>query len=266
MPLYDWVSDGDSKRRVLNEEETASAKIKADEIAEEFAGWVMADHDRRERLAGIYNEKFNNRVIRQYDGSVLTLPGKVPDAVISCAATRRTRSGAASRSGLCWRTTLSAPARRSLPSPAPWSAAGWVSRKPMIVVPNHMVEQFATDVYRLYPGAKVLAAGKGLPRKSKRRRLFSRIATGDWDIVIVPHSSFGFVGISKERETAYIEQEIKELEEAIRIAEQEDDSGGWGKPQSVKDGERQRTPERADEEDQRPEARFAADLRATWRR
>ncbi|HOV58495.1 MAG TPA: LAGLIDADG family homing endonuclease, partial [Rhodanobacteraceae bacterium] len=113
-----------------------------------------------------------------------------------------------------------------------------LAKKPMIVVPNHMIEQFAADVYRLYPGARVLAAGKKDFETKRRRRLFSKIATGDWDIVVVPHSSFKFVGISPEREAQFIQEEIAAIEAGIKEAEAEDAGDGWRKPQSVKDGER----------------------------
>ena len=84
-----------------------------------------------------------------------------------------------------------------------------LSRKPMIVVPNHVVEQFAADVYRLYPAAKLLAAGKKDFEAKNRRRIFAKIATGDWDMVVVPHSSFGFISISPEAEERYLGGEVR---------------------------------------------------------
>lgn len=241
IAVYDYYKDEHgNQKRTLNEEETASANQKATEILNEFADWIMAEPERRERLATIYNEQFNNRVIRQYDGSHLKLPGKVPDAVIKM---RRHQMNAIWR-GIAERFTLydhtvGAGKTFTAIARAMERRRMGLSRKPMIVVPNHMVEQFATDVYRLYPGAKVLAAGKADFEKAKRRRIFSRIATGDWDVVIVPHSSFGFIGISPEREAAYIEADIRDLEEAVERAEAEDHDGGRFKPQSVKEGERQ---------------------------
>jgi hypothetical protein len=113
-----------------------------------------------------------------------------------------------------------------------------LAKKPMIVVPNHLVEAWASDVYRLYPGAKVLAAGKADFERSRRRRLFAKIATGDWDIVIMPHSSFGKMGISPETEERYLQQAYDEAVEArneAQAAADEQPTGGRPrKPLGVK--------------------------------
>lgn len=223
-------------------EETALAQVKANQVAVEFGDWVFAEGDRRRRLVELFNEKFNVRVQRQYDGQHLFLPGKVPDQIIQM---RRHQKNAIWRgiqerfllldhvvgAGKTFTAIARAMERRRM----------GLSRKPMIVVPNHMVEQFAADVYRLYPGAKMLAAGKKDFDSKNRRRLFAKIATGDWDVVVVPHSSFKFISISTEAEERYLEEEIRIAKEAIREAEQEAaEQGldtGWRKPWNVKQAE-----------------------------
>ena len=233
-------TDSDGKTHFM-EAETALAQLKAKQIADEFSDWVFQDGDRRKLLVDTFNEKFNNRVQRQYDGEHLILPGKVPDEIINMRRHQK---------NVIWRgiqerfllidhcvgagKTFSAIAR------AMERRRMGLSKKPMIVVPNHMVEQFAIDAYRLYPGAKVLAAGKKDFEKSKRRALFAKVATGDWDIVIVPHSSFKFISISEAAEERFLAEHIAQAEEAIKEAEEqaaEDGHEGWRKPLSVKQAE-----------------------------
>lgn len=240
IAVYNYYTDEHgNQRRELDREETELAVAKAEEIKNEFADWIMGDANRRRRLAEIYNEQFNNRVIRQYDGSNLVLPGKVPDAIVELRRHQKNAiwRGVSERfilidhavgAGKTYTAIARAMERRRM----------GMSKKPMIVVPNHMVEQFASDVYRLYPGARILALGQKDLEAKRRRRAFARIATGDWDIVIVPHSSFGFIGISQEREQDYLQQEIADVEEALREARAEAaDEGGRFKPQSVKTAE-----------------------------
>lgn len=234
--VMDYDSDGKAH---VNQEKTALAAIKQKEIENEFADWVFRDADRRNLLVDIFNEKFNTRVNRQHDGTHLTLPGKVPDEVIQL---RRHQKNAVWRgiyerfmlldhvvgAGKTFTAIARAMERRRM----------GLSRKPMIAVPNHLVEQWTADVYRLYPAAKVLAAGSNQFDKKNRRRLFAKIATGDWDIVIVPHSSFGFIGIAPETETRFLEEELRIARTALKEAEEAaSDFGGRGKPFTVKQAE-----------------------------
>lgn len=226
----------------VDKEATALAMLKAREMVAEFGDWVFKDGDRRDRLVEIFNEKFNTRVIRQYDGSQLKLPGKVPDAMIKM---RRHQMNAIWRgistrfllidhvvgAGKTFTAIARAMERRRM----------GLARKPTIVVPNHLVEQWQADVYRLYPAAKVLAATKKDFEKKNRRRLLSRVATGDYDIVILPHSSFGFVGIAPETELRYLEEELQTALAAVKEAEEqaeEDGHTGFRKPVGVKEAER----------------------------
>lgn len=234
--------DSDGKVHV-NQEATDLAQIKAKEIASEFEDWVFGESDRRGKLVDIFNERFNNRMNRQHDGSHLKLPGKVPDTII---AMRRHQMNTIWRgiserfmlidhvvgAGKTFTAVARAMERRRMQ----------LSRKPTIVVPNHLVESWAAEVYRLYPGAKLLAAGKKDFERSRRRKLFAKIATGDWDIVILPHSSFGFIGISPDTEGRFLEEELRIANQAIDDAwEQAAEDGsatGRRKPFNVKEAER----------------------------
>ncbi len=241
QPVVVTYKDENGSMKV-DQERTALAQLKAKEIVAEFGDWVFKDGDRRQRLVDLFNEKFNARVNRQFDGSHLMLPGKVPDAIIQMRRHQKNAiwRGIASRfllldhvvgAGKTFTGIARAMERRRM----------GLARKPMIVVPNHLVEQWAADVYRLYPGAKVLAAGQKDFEAKRRRRLFGKIATGDWDIVIVPHSSFGFIGISPETEMRYLEQEMEQAKAAIKEAEvqaQKDGHSGFRKPFGVKEAER----------------------------
>lgn len=237
---YTWTdNDGNSHHDVTASE---LAELKARALHTEFADWVFADGDRRQRLVDTFNDKFNTRANRQYDGQHLILPGKVPDAII---ALRRHQKNAVWR-GISQRFML---LDHVVGAGKTFTAIARVmerrrmglSKKPMIVVPNHMVEQFAADTYRLYPGAKVLAAGKKDFEKSRRRRLFAKIATGDWDVVIVPHSSFGFIDIAPETEERFLMEELRIAQQAVADAEEQaaqDGHTGYRKPFNVKEAER----------------------------
>jgi len=207
---------GDGNKRETDVVNTDLAMQKAEDIKSEFDEWVFKDTKRRQKLVKLFNDKYNVRVTKQRDGQHLTLPGKVPDSLIKMR--RHQLNGIwrgivdrfvlydhAVGAGKTFTAIARAMERRRM----------GLSQKPMIVVPNHLVEQFAADVYKLYPGAKLLAAGRNDLVPQKRRRLFARIATGDWDIVIIPHSSFEFIGISPLTEERYLNEELELAEAAV---------------------------------------------------
>lgn len=227
---------------VVHREYTDLALLKARAIVGEFNDWVYKDGDRRARLVGIFNDKFNTRVNRQHDGSHLVLPGKVPDAVISMRRHQKNAiwRGISERFMLVDHTVGAGKTFTAIARAMERRRMG-LSKKPAIVVPNHMVEQFASDVYRLYPGAKVLAAGKKDFERSRRRQLFAKIATGDFDIVIIPHSSFGFIGIAPETEERYLQAELDQALQAVKDAQDAAEESGhdsFRKPFGVKEAER----------------------------
>jgi N12 class adenine-specific DNA methylase/ribosomal protein S18 acetylase RimI-like enzyme len=227
---------------VVHREYTDLALLKARAIVNEFNDWVYKDGERRARLVGIFNDKFNTRVNRQHDGSHLVLPGKVPDAVISMRRHQKNAiwRGISERFMLVDHTVGAGKTFTAIARAMERRRMG-LSKKPAIIVPNHMVEQFAADVYRLYPGAKVLAAGKKDFERSRRRQLFAKIATGDFDIVIIPHSSFGFIGIAPETEERYLQAELAQAQQAVIDAQEAADENGhegFRKPFGVKEAER----------------------------
>lgn len=220
LQVYDNHPDGS---RTLNETETQLANDKANAVREEFGRWIWSEDGRRQTLARLYNDQFNTDVPRVYDGSHLTFPGKISDDIIRL----RPHQGNA-----VWRivqggSTLTdhvvgAGKTFTLIAAAMELRRMGLARKPVFAVPNHLVGQWAADFVKLYPGANVLAATKKDFEKENRKRLFARIATGDWDAVIVAHSSFGKVQVDPQAEAEFIQEQIADLEasiEAIREAE-----------------------------------------------
>jgi N12 class adenine-specific DNA methylase len=238
--IYDQDNDGS---RYLNEEESLLAKNMSDNIRQEFESWVMKDSDRRERLTALYNQKYNVRSNRQRSGQHLQMPGKVPDAIISMRRHQKNGiwRGIVDRFVLYDHAVGAGKTFTGIARAMERKRMG-ISRKPMIVVPNHLVEQFAADVYRLYPGANLLAMGKKDLEGKKRRRAFAKMATGDYDIIIMPHSSFEFIGIDNATETRYLQAEIEIALEMLAQAEEEARDEGWEggsfrKPLTVKKAE-----------------------------
>ena len=216
MTVRDTDSDGNS---VVNKEATQAAQDKADEIRAEFEDWVFKEDARRERLVAFYNENMNTTIGVEWDGDYLTLPGKVPDAVINL---RRHQLNAIAR----WIRTGKILLDHVVGSGKTFTIVAALMemrriglvQKPMIVVPNHLVEQWAISFYQLYPGAKILAMRKADFTKQNRQRMLARVATGDWDAVIFSHSSYGFIDNDKEILVAAIRAQIAEIQQAIDAA------------------------------------------------
>ncbi|MCI9865519.1 PLxRFG domain-containing protein [Rhizobium skierniewicense] len=213
VTIHDRTSDGKS---VVNQAATDAANEKAERVKAEWRKWLWQDDARRDQLSRLYNDTFNTDVMQQFDGSHLTLPGKVSDDIIDLRPSQK---------NFIWRTLQSGTALADHTVGAGKTFAAIASimekrrtgqaRKPMLVVPNHLVGQWAADFVRLYPGAKVLAATKQDFEKDRRKRLFARIATGDWDAVIVAHSSFGRIGIDPNYEAQFIQQQMDDLEASM---------------------------------------------------
>jgi len=223
-PIVVKNKDADGNK-VVNTEATAEANAKADELREAFADWIWRDSARRERLGRMYNDRYNNRVQRQYDGSHLTFPGKVENATKLPNGDTVGISLRPHQNDLAWRliqegTVL---ADHTVGAGKTYAAIAGVmemrrlglAKKPMVTVPNHLVEQWAEDFMRLYPQAKVMIPTKADFKKDKRRELFAKIATGDWDAVVVAHSSFGFIPLPLDEQTLFLEEQIKDLREAV---------------------------------------------------
>lgn len=214
--------DGEKKTRT-DVEATELANTKAQEIKDRFSDWLFSDPDRSELLAKAYNETNNNYVTRVYDGSNMTFPGKVPDSIIKF---RRHQRNAIARI-VQDRTALldhvvGAGKTFTIVAGAMELKRTGLARKSMVAVPNHLVKQWAADFYRLYPGANVLTATKKDFEKANRRKFLARIATGDWDAVVIAHSSYGFIKPAPEFEAEFNAREIKKIMATIASVEDSD--------------------------------------------
>ncbi len=198
----------------INYAATEEARDKQYNLKQRFKDWIWEDEDRRNTLVRKYNDEMNNLRPRTFDGSHLTLPGA------SDAITLRPHQ----KDGV-WRITqtpttllahvVGAGKTYTMIAGAMELRRMGIVKKPMIVVPNHLVEQWGIEFLKLYPNAQILIAGKDDFEPLKRNTLMSRIATGDWDAVIVPHTSFGKIPMSKEAQISYIQRQLDDLEAAI---------------------------------------------------
>ena len=229
----------DESTTVVNESATNAANEKIQRVKTEFRRWIWRDDARRERLTRLYNDTFNTDQLREYDGSHLTFPGKVSDDIVKLrphqvnAAWRIVQSG----------TTLldhvvGAGKTFTMIAGSMELRRTGRARKPMFVVPNHLVGQWAEDFTKLYPNANILAATKKDFEKGNRKRLFARIATGDWDAVIVAHSSFGKVEMDAEFQDRFIKQQIRDIDTAISTIRDQEGKGSRSIKQIEKQKER----------------------------
>ena len=212
--VYDTVIEDGKEKRVLNKKETTIAAQKQDAMREAFRDWVFRDMDRRNELVSKYNVLFNSTRPREYDGSHLKFPGMTPDielkgyqknAVAHVLYGNNTLLAHCVGAGKTFEMVAAAMESKRL----------GLCQKSLFVVPNHLTEQWASDFLRLYPGANILAATKKDFQPANRKKFCSRIATGDYDAVIIGHSQFEKIPISAERQTAIIERQIAEITQSI---------------------------------------------------
>lgn len=213
--IFDYHTEPDGKQRsVLNQKETAIALSKQDAIKESFKNWIFKDPERRARLVRKYNDTYNSMRLRSFDGSHLTFPGMNPeiklrkhqvDAVARILYGGNTLLAHEVGAG---KTYVVAAATQEL------RRIGLAS-KPLIVVPNHLTEQWASEYLRLYPAANLLVASKRDFERKNRRRFCARIATGDYDAVIMGHSQFEKIPVSVERQEEMMRREIAEITQGI---------------------------------------------------
>ncbi|MGN0181108.1 MAG: SNF2-related protein, partial [Candidatus Ornithomonoglobus sp.] len=215
VKIYDTVIDGEGKeRRVPNEKETTLACEKQELLQSEFRDWIFRDYDRRTELVKLYNEKFNSIRPREYDGSHLVFNGMTPEiqlrphqlnAIAHTIYGGNTLLAHEVGAGKTFEMIASAMENKRL----------GLCNKSLFVVPNHLTEQMGTDVLRLYPSANVLVATSKDFQKANRRRLCAKIATGDFDIVIIGHSQLEKIPVSAERQERFIQRQIDEVIEGI---------------------------------------------------
>ncbi len=213
--IFDYVIDDDGKKKpVLNKKETAIAMEKQDAIKQAFKDWIWNDPERRNRLCKMYNEKFNSIRPREYDGSHLIFPNMNPEITL-----RPHQLNAVAHSLYGGNTLLAhavgAGKTYEMIAIAEESIRLGLSSKCMIVVPNHLTEQWGADILTLYPNAKVLVATKKDFEKKNRKRFLSRIATGDYDLIVIGHSQFEKVPMSIERQQTILQRQLDEIIEGI---------------------------------------------------
>ncbi len=212
--IYDTILDGGKEQRVVNQEETLAAREKQKQIKERFRNWLFADPERTERNVRIYNDLYNNLRPRLFDGSHLDFPG------MNQTITLRPHQKDAIWRGMSAGNTLLAHcvgAGKTFTMAATgmkMKQAGLV-HKPMYVVPNHLLEQFAREFMQLYPNAKLLVAAKEELTRERRKFLTAKIASGEWDGIIVTHSSFERIGMSRDYQEKFLQEQIGEYNELL---------------------------------------------------
>lgn len=212
--IYDTIDHGDREERVVNQEETMAAREKQKLIKERFRQWVFADPDRTERLVRIYNDNFNNLRPRQFDGSHLDFPGM--NQVLSLRQHQKDAvwRGMSSGNTLLAHVVGAGKTFTMAATGMKMKQAGLV-HKPMYVVPNHLLEQFAREFMQLYPNAKLLVASKDDLSKERRKMLTAKIASGEWDGIVVTHSSFERIGMSKDYQEQFLREQIAEYDQLL---------------------------------------------------
>lgn len=212
--VYD--KDPRTEKLYVNAAATEAARDKQQKIKDRFRDWLWSDDERRERLVRKYNDEFNNIRLRTFSGEHLTLPGASTAVTLRphqkagvwrILQTPNTLLGHVVGAGKTYTMVASAMELKRL----------GLASKPMFVVPNHMLGQFSSELLTLYPGANILAAGKDDFEANKRRQLMSRIATGNWDAVIVTHSGFEKIPLAEHTKRDFYNEQLHELELAIRL-------------------------------------------------
>ena len=213
--VFDYVDDGSGKPKpVLNKHETTIAQGKQEEIKRAFEDWVWQDPERREELCKLYNEKFNSIRPREYDGSHIKYYGMNPEIQL-----RKHQTDAVARIMYGGNTLLAhvvgAGKTFTMVAAAQEMKRLGLCHKSMFVVPNHLIEQWASEYLQLYPSANILVATKKDFETKNRKKFCARIATGDYDAVIIGHSQFEKIPVSIERQQRTLEAEIEELTNSI---------------------------------------------------
>ena len=218
--IYDTVQDADGEHRELNRKETMLAQQKQELIKEEFKEWIFKDLHRREDLCKIYNERFNSIRPREYDGSHIQFVGMNPEITLMPHQKNAVAHVLYGNNTLLAHCVGAGKTFQMIAAGMESKRLG-LSQKNLYVVPNHLTEQWGSDFLRLYPGANILVATKKDFEPANRKRFCSRIATGDYDAVIIGHTQFEKIPLSAERQARIIEDQIEEIENAIAEAKEQ---------------------------------------------
>ena len=213
--IFDYVEDADGKKKaILNKKETAIAQAKQELIKQGFQDWIWSDPERRERLCRLYNDKFNSLRPREYDGNHIVFSGMNPEIEL-----REHQRNAVAHILYGGNTLLAhavgAGKTFEMVSAAMESKRLGLCSKSLFVVPNHLTEQWAAEFLQLYPSANILVATKKDFETKNRKKFCGRIATGDYDAIIIGHTQFEKIPMSIERQRAILEQQLEEVTEGI---------------------------------------------------
>ena len=221
--IYDTVQEDGTEKRVLNKKETMLAQQKQEMIREEFKEWIFRDMDRRETLCRKYNELFNSIRPREYDGSHIQFTGMTPEITLMPHQKNAVAHILYGHNTLLAHCVGAGKTFQMIAAGMESKRLG-LSQKNLYVVPNHLTEQWGSDFLRLYPNANVLVATKKDFEPANRKKFCSRIATGDYDAIIIGHSQFERIPLSRERQAMSIEKQIDEITMAIEEAADQEGS------------------------------------------
>jgi N12 class adenine-specific DNA methylase len=223
--IYD-PDPSDSDKRIVNQEATLAAREKQKQIKERFKSWVFAEPDRTERLVRLYNDTYNNLRPRLFDGSHLDFPGMSQGIRLNPHQADAVWRGMSSGNTLLAHAVGAGKTFTMAATGMKMKQAGLI-QKPIYVVPNHMLEQFAREFMQLYPNARLLVAAKEDLARDRRKLLTAKIASGEWDGIVMTHSSFERIGMSKDYQERFLREQIGEYDQLLR------DHAGTGTPRNI---------------------------------
>ena len=212
--IYDTIHDGDREERVVNQEATLAAREKQKLIKEKFHSWVFTDPQRTEQLVRLYNDTYNNLRPRLFDGGHLDFPGMNQAIHLRPHQNDAVWRGMSSGNTLLAHTVGAGKTFTMAATGMKMKQAGLI-KKPMYVVPNHLLEQFSREFMQLYPNAKLLVAAKEDLTRDRRKFLTAKMASGEWDGIIVTHSSFERIGMSREYQEKFLHEQIAEYDQLL---------------------------------------------------
>lgn len=236
--IFDTIKDGDSERRVLNVVDTEAAKTKLQKIKDAFQRWIWSDPDRTDRLARVYNDRFNNIAPRAFDGSHLRLPG-ASGAFVLYEHQKRGIWRIVSAGSTYLAHAVGAGKTMTMAAAVMEQRRLGLIAKAMLVVPGHCLAQAAREFLALYPNARILVADETNFTKDKRHRFLSRAATATWDAIIITHSAFRFISVPSAFEQQMIQDEL-ELYETLLTKVESDDRVSRKRLERLKEGLKER--------------------------
>jgi N12 class adenine-specific DNA methylase/predicted RNA methylase len=224
--IYDTIHHGDREERIVNQEATLAAREKQKLIKEKFKTWVFSEPERTERLVRLYNDTYNNLRPRLFDGSHLDFPGMSQGIQLNPHQADAVWRGMSSGNTLLAHAVGAGKTFTMAATGMKLKQAGLI-KKPIYAVPNHMLEQFAREFMQLYPNAKLLVAAKEDLARDRRKLLTAKIAGGEWDGIIVTHSSFERIGMSNDYQQRFLREQIGEYDQLLR------DHAGTSTPRNI---------------------------------